>query len=53
MNGRVNKVMMVAQIMRMKTGLANGWYPEWDDKPRGAAQRRLLTVLDNLDEYSE
>ena len=32
MNGRVNKVTMVAHIMRMKTGLDNGWYPEWDKR---------------------
>ena len=53
MNGRVNKVIMVAHIMRMKTGLDNGWYPEWDDKQRGAAQRILLNVLEHLDEYWE
>tara|TARA_Y200000002_G_scaffold342061_1_gene313702 strand:+ start:1423 stop:1593 length:171 start_codon:yes stop_codon:yes gene_type:complete len=51
-NGRVDKVSMVAHIMKMKTGLDNHWYPEWDDKQRGAAQRILLNVLEHLDEYS-
>jgi len=50
-NGRVNKVTMVAQIMKMKTGLDNGWYPEWDARQRGAAQRILNNALDVLDEY--
>jgi len=50
-NGRLKKVTMVAQIMKMKTGLDRHWYPEWDDKQRGAAQRILLNVLEHLDEY--
>ena len=53
MNGRINKVAVVAQIMKMKTGLDNGVYPEWDDRQRGAAQRILLNVLEFLDEYWE
>ena len=44
---------MVAHIMKMKTGLDNGWYPEWDERQRGAAQRILLNVLEHLDEYWE
>ena len=39
MNGRLNKVAMTAKIMRMKTGLYDkSWYPEWDDRQRGAAK---------------
>jgi hypothetical protein len=52
-NGRVSKVLIVAQIMKMKTGIDNGWFPEWDDHQRGSAQRILLSVLDHLDEYSD
>jgi len=50
-NGRMNKVQMTAHIMKMKTGLSNGWYPEWDERQRGAAQKILLNVLEHLDEY--
>ena len=53
MNGRINKVTMVAHIHKMKTGLDNGWYPEWDDRQRGAANRILTNVLEVLDEYWE
>ena len=54
MNGRVNKVDMVAYINRMKTGLyEKHWYPEWDDRLRGAAQTILTNVLERLDEYWE
>ena len=42
---------MTAHIHKMHTGLSNGWYPEWDAKERGAAQRILLNVLEHLDEY--
>ena len=51
MNGRLSKVLMTAYIMRLKTGLDNGWYPEWDHRQRGAAQRILNNALDVLDEY--
>ena len=52
MNGRLDKVAMTAYIMKMKTGLDNKqWYPEWDDRQRGAAQRILTNVLERLDEY--
>ena len=54
MNGRLDKVAMTARIMRMKNGLHDHtWYPEWDDRQRGAAQLILLTVLEVLDEYWE
>ena len=54
MNGRLNKVVMPGKIMRMKTGLyENTWYPEWDDRQRGAANRILTNVLEVLDEYWE
>ena len=53
MNGRVNKVTMVAHIMKMKTGLDNGWYPEWDARQRGSADRILTNVLEVLDEYHQ
>ena len=52
MNGRLDKVNMTAYIMKMKTGLHDkSWYPEWDDRQRGAAQRILMNVLERLDEY--
>ena len=52
MNGRLNKVVMTGKIMRMKTGLyEKTWYPEWDDRQRGAANRILTNVLEVLDEY--
>jgi len=32
MNGRLNKVQMLAKVMRMKDGLhQHKWYPHWDD----------------------
>ena len=53
MNGRLDKVAMTARIMRMKNGLDDHmWYPEWDDRQRGAAQRILNNALDVLDEYA-
>ena len=52
MNGRFDKVNMTAYIMKMKTGLHDKtWYPEWDDRQRGAANRILMNVLERLDEY--
>tara|TARA_B100000427_G_scaffold49084_1_gene37020 strand:- start:162 stop:326 length:165 start_codon:yes stop_codon:yes gene_type:complete len=54
MNGRLSKVNMTAYIHKMKTGLYDKhWYPEWDDRQRGAAQRILTNVLERLDEYWE
>ena len=54
MNGRLNKVVMTGKIMRMKTCLyEKTWYPEWDDRQRGAANRILTNVLEVLDEYWE
>ena len=45
---------MTGEIMRMKTGLYDkSWYPEWDDRQRGAANRILTNVLEVLDEYWE
>ena len=38
MNGRLKKIDMKARLNGMKSGLANeSWYPEWDDRQRGAA----------------
>ena len=54
MNGRLNKVAMTARVMRMKKVLyEKTWYPEWDDRQRGAANRILSNVLEVLDEYWE
>ena len=54
MNGRINKVMMVARTMRIIQGIMEQhWYPEWSDKERWAAQLALNNVLDVLDEYWE
>ena len=54
MNGRLNKVAVTAKIMRMKSGLYHKtWYPECDDRQRGAANRILTNVLEFLDEYWE
>ena len=54
MNGRLDKVAMTARIMKMKTGLyEKTWYPEWDDRQRGPANRILTNVLEVLDEYWE
>ena len=53
MNGRLKKIDMKARLNGMKAGLANeSWYPEWDDRQRGAAQRILNNALDVLDEYA-
>ena len=43
---------MTARLNHMKAGLANEtWYPEWDDRQRGAAQRILNNALEVLDEF--
>ena len=53
MNGRLKKIDMAARLDHMKNGLANkSWYPEWDARQRGAAQRILNNALDVLDEYA-
>ena len=52
MNGRLKKIDMAARLDQMKDGLASkSWYPEWDARQRGAAQRILNNALDVLDEY--
>ena len=52
MNGRLKKIDMTARLNDIKNGLANNsWYPEWDDRQRGAAQRILNNAVDVLDEY--
>ena len=52
MNGRLDKVSMEARVLKIKNGLYNkSWYPEWDNRQRGADQRILLNVLEILDEY--
>tara|TARA_B000000532_G_scaffold206040_1_gene173848 strand:+ start:403 stop:567 length:165 start_codon:yes stop_codon:yes gene_type:complete len=52
MNGRLKKVDMEARLLRIKRGLdTHSWYPEWDDRQRGAAQRILNNALDVLSEY--
>ena len=54
MNGRLNKVEMESRVLKIKNGLYNkSWYPEWDDRQRGAANRILTNVLEVLDEYWE
>tara|TARA_B100001113_G_C20801977_1_gene488651 strand:- start:242 stop:406 length:165 start_codon:yes stop_codon:yes gene_type:complete len=54
MNGRLSKVVMTAKVTRIKNGLdSKSWYPEWDERQRGAAQRILTNVLEVLDEYWE
>ena len=52
MNGRLKKIDMTARLNQIKAGLASkSWYPEWDDRQRGAAQRILNNALEVLDEY--
>ena len=52
MNGRLKKIDMAARLEQIKVGLASkSWYPEWDARQRGAAQRILNNALDVLDEY--
>ena len=54
MNGRLNKVEMESRVLKIKNGLYNkSWYPEWDARQRGAADRILTNVLEVLDEYWE
>ena len=54
MNGRLNKVQMLAKVMHMKDGLhQHQCYPHWDENERAAAQMILNNVLDVLDEYWE
>ena len=54
MNGRLKKVDMEARLLRIKRELDNhNWYPEWDDRQRGAANRILTNILEVLDEYWE
>ena len=46
MNGRLKKIDMTARLNDIMNGLANNsWYPEWDDRQRGAAQRILNLSL--------
>ena len=53
MNGRLKKIDMTARLEQIKKGLDNqSWYPEWDDRQRGAAQRILNNALDVLEEYA-
>jgi hypothetical protein len=52
MNGRLDKISMEARVVKIKNGLYNkSWYPEWDARQRGAADRILTNVLEILDEY--
>tara|TARA_B100000902_G_scaffold146187_1_gene143326 strand:- start:621 stop:785 length:165 start_codon:yes stop_codon:yes gene_type:complete len=52
MNGRLNKVEMESRVLKMKNGLYDkSWYPEWDKRQRGAANRILTNVLEVLEEY--
>mgnify|MGYP004250199409 FL=1 len=45
---------MTAKVTRIKNGLdSKSWYPEWDERQRGAASRILTNVLEGLDEYWE
>ena len=54
MNGRLDKISMESRVVKMKTGLYNkSWYPEWDARQRGAADRILTNVLEILDEYHQ
>ena len=54
MNGRLDKVSMESRVVKMKTGLYNkSWYPEWDARQRGAANKILTNVLEILDEYHQ
>ena len=45
MNGRLKKIDMTARLESIKKGLdEHSWYPEWDDRQRGAAQRILCLL---------
>ena len=53
MNGRLKKIDMTARLEQIKKGLEEqSWYPEWDARQRGAAQRILNNALDVLYEYA-
>ena len=53
MNGRLKKIDMTARLEKIKKGLdEHSWYPEWDDRQRGSAQRILNNALEVLDEYA-
>ena len=53
MNGRLKKIDMTARLEKIKQGLdEHSWYPEWDDRQRGSAQRILNNALEVLDEYA-
>ena len=53
MNGRLKKIDMTARLEQIKKGLEEqSWYPEWDARQRGAAQRIRNNALDVLDEYA-
>ena len=53
MNGRIDKVHMESRLCKILTGLENRtWYPEWDDRQRGAATRIMVNALEILDEYA-
>ena len=52
MNGRLKKVDMESRLLYIKKGLdERSWYPEWDSRQRGAAQRILNNALEVLEEY--
>ena len=52
MNGRLDKISMLARVMRIKDGIhRRQWYPHWNEDQRIAAQMALNNVLDVLDEY--
>ena len=45
---------MESRLLKIKSGIdTKQWYPEWDDRQRGAANRILTNVLEVLDEYWE
>ena len=52
MNGRLKKIDMQSRLLRIKEGITNDWYPNWDAKERWAAQQALNNALDVLDEYN-
>ena len=52
MKGRLKKVDIESRLLYIKKGLdEKSWYPEWDARQRGAAQRILNNALEVLDEY--
>ena len=51
MNGRLKKIDMTARLEQIKKGLEEqSWYPEWDARQRGAAQRILNLSLIHISE---